>query len=157
MLLKCVCHNWVWLVAKKKPPCTSLQPTHFQQHPSHTTSQTGRQFVLGFIFYLLSPVCSHMPVMLVGVFCKRCPGVSECMRLHRCSSASGGFLNVWLHCQWSSKSQQTSVFSPHSSTISHLCLLPPPDVFEHSSWVLSLLISHISHHFSFYFFFFRLA
>lgn len=122
VLLKCVCHNWVWLVAKK-PPCSSLQPTHSQQHPHDTTSQTSRQFNLGFILYLVSPVSSHMPVMLVWV---RCPGVSECMRL-----------NIWLHCQWSSKSQQTSVFSPHSSTISHLCLLPPPDVFKHSSWVLA--------------------
>lgn len=84
VLLKCVCHNWVWLVAKK-PPCSSLQPTHSQQHPHDTTSQTSRQFNLGFILYLVSPVSSHMPVMLVWV---RCPGVSECMRLHRCSSAS---------------------------------------------------------------------
>lgn len=86
-LLKCVCHNWVWLVAKK-PPCSSLQPTRSQQHPHDTTSQTSRQFNLGFILYLVSPVSSHMPAMLVWV---RCPGVSECMRSRRCSSASGLF------------------------------------------------------------------
>lgn len=140
-LLKCVFHNWVWLVAKKQMR-TSLQSTHYSSIPVTQRHRQADRVYSGFVFYQVSPVSSHMPKSCKFGYFVRCPGVSEWVcELTWLFIYIGAFWTFDFTVSGHQNHKQTSVFSlltlPHSSTIFHLCLLPPPDAFEHSSLVLA--------------------
>lgn len=137
---KCVCHNWVLaccIKSNRAPVCSRHNLTDRQTEFVQVSSSSS------FTSFL-----THAKVLQVWGFCKVPRGKYVCELAWFFIYIGAFWTTSWLRCQWSSKSQQTSVTplappphhltsSPHSSIISHLCLLPTPDVFEHSCWVLA--------------------
>lgn len=130
---------------------TAASPWH------NVTDRQADRVYSGFVFYQVSPVSSHMPKSCKFGYFVRCPGVSEWVcELTWLFIYIGAFQTFDFTVSGHQNHKQTSVFSlltlPHSSTIFHLCLLPPPDAFEHSSLVLAFSFLVFPTIFSFYIF-----
>lgn len=126
----------------KSKCATSLQSTHYSSIPVTQRHWQADRVYSGFVFYQVSPVSLHMPKSCKFGYFVRCPGVIEWVcELTWLFIYIGAFWTFDFTVSGHQNHKQTSVFSlltlPHSSIIFHLCLLPPPDAFEHSSLVLA--------------------